>query len=625
MVIEAKLQTNSSDASSAMSERVNRTPLYFRTESAPLFGWLHMPSQVSPVATGIVICPPIGYEYISCHRTIRHLADHLSAQGFPALRFDYHGTGDSSGKDEDRARVDAWLESIRVAIQQLKDTSGCTNVGLVGLRIGATLASVIAEELELECLILWAPCVHGKKYIREMAFLDRADVKTPERVSDDSDIQCAGFVISAETSNDLSKINLIKQSPRKTNILIVARDDLNDDFSLRDQWRQLGLEVDYIRMDGFADLLTNPVKAKVPFGTLSEIIEWIKDTVHMENIDSSVSLRKKNVCVQFEEQCYAQFKYCKSIDTISEKIIRFGDKNNLFGILCEPEEENRETGLPTIILSNSGAVHHVGTNRFYVYLARNLALAGFSTLRIDINGLGDSVIDDTQNENILYNQDAIQDIDDAIDYLTKSENKTRFVLAGLCFGSYASFHGSLETSHNSIVECVLINPLTFYWEEGMSLDDENISNNISSVKAYKSSMLKADRWLKIMRGKVDIRKLVGVFVSFISYKLRSTIKRLGVFGTAEINRKNNLSADLKKIVDSGKHVSFLIADKDPGYDLLMIEAKKAVISLIKEKKISIDIIPNSYHTFPTRESRVIVLSRLIENAVSRYHRPLNSN
>ncbi len=620
MVVEAKLQMNDSAASSSMSERVERTPLYFRTENEPLFGWLHMPLQVSPVASGIVICPPIGYEYISCHRTIRHLADHLGAQGFPTLRFDYHGTGDSSGKDEDAARVDAWLESIRVAVRQLKHASGCKKVGLVGVRIGATLAAVIAEEIELECLILWAPCVNGKKYLREMAFLDRTDIKTPERISDDSDIQCAGFVITTETSKDLSKINLIKLSPRKTNVLIVARDDLKDDFSLRDQWRKLGLDVDYIRMEGFADLLTNPVKTKVPFGTLNEIIEWIQDAVHMQSMDSSGSPSAKNNCVQFQERSYAQSKYCKSIDTIREKIIRFGDRNNLFGVLCEPEKDNRETGLPTIILSNSGAVHHVGTNRFYVYLARNLALAGFSTLRIDINGLGDSVIDDSQKENVLYDQDAIQDIDEAINYLIKSENKTHFVLAGLCFGSYVSFHASLETSHNSIVECVLINPLTFYWEEGMSLDDENITRNIANVKAYKSSMLKADRWLKIIRGEVNIGKLVEVLVSFFGHKLRGSIRQLGLFGKdGKSNMKHNLSADLNKIVESGKHVSFVIADKDPGYDLLMMEARKTVISLINENKLSIDIIPNSYHTFPTRESKVTALSTLIENAVGRYH------
>src|SRR5690606_13797455 len=40
-----------------------------------------------------------------------------------------------------------------------------------------------------------------------------------------------------------------------------------------------------------------------------------------------------------------------------------------------------------VVLANSGSVHHVGPNRFYVELARALAEDGVATLRLDLRNL----------------------------------------------------------------------------------------------------------------------------------------------------------------------------------------------------------------------------------------------
>ena len=50
---------------------------------------------------GVVIVPPVGYEYWSSHRTLRTLAERLAGQGCCALRFDFDGTGDSAGDQWD--------------------------------------------------------------------------------------------------------------------------------------------------------------------------------------------------------------------------------------------------------------------------------------------------------------------------------------------------------------------------------------------------------------------------------------------------------------------------------------------------------------------------------------------
>ena len=50
-------------------------------------------------ATGVLLCNPLGDDLIRAHRPFRHLAEDLSAAGFPVLRFDFDGTGERREKN----------------------------------------------------------------------------------------------------------------------------------------------------------------------------------------------------------------------------------------------------------------------------------------------------------------------------------------------------------------------------------------------------------------------------------------------------------------------------------------------------------------------------------------------
>src|SRR5215217_413896 len=83
-------------------------PLYFGSSQKPLYGVYHPPKSQPgrPVrTTGVVLCYPLGQEYMRAHRAFRQLATLLTKSGFPVLRFDYYGTGDSGG-DGDAGDVD---------------------------------------------------------------------------------------------------------------------------------------------------------------------------------------------------------------------------------------------------------------------------------------------------------------------------------------------------------------------------------------------------------------------------------------------------------------------------------------------------------------------------------------
>jgi len=144
-------------------------PIVFGPARARLFGLHHAPDPRMARSTGVILCNPLGHEAMCAHRTYRHLAERLATAGFHALRFDYHGTGDSSGDDDEPDRVRAWLESIDAAASELRAAAGVDAVALVGLRFGATLAAVAAaRRRDVESLVLWAPSPTGRAYLREL-------------------------------------------------------------------------------------------------------------------------------------------------------------------------------------------------------------------------------------------------------------------------------------------------------------------------------------------------------------------------------------------------------------------------------------------------------------------------
>jgi pimeloyl-ACP methyl ester carboxylesterase len=79
------------------------------------------------------------------------------------------GHGDSEGDFEDSS-IETRISDIKCAIQMLFAKLGYVkNIGLLGLRFGATLAALVAEEdPKIDHLVLWEPIINGASYMKEM-------------------------------------------------------------------------------------------------------------------------------------------------------------------------------------------------------------------------------------------------------------------------------------------------------------------------------------------------------------------------------------------------------------------------------------------------------------------------
>jgi amino acid adenylation domain-containing protein len=169
--------------------RRTMTPFYFGADKAPLFGLYSPPNAAVARQAAVLMCAPLATEYLRTHYAVRLISSQLARAGFHVLRFDYHGTGDSSG-EVDAGQFDLWLDDIALAAKELLGTSGAQDLTLVGLRMGAALAveALASRKIKAKCLVLWDPVVFGDEYLSTIEKLNAemaAPRKAPLRASDE--------------------------------------------------------------------------------------------------------------------------------------------------------------------------------------------------------------------------------------------------------------------------------------------------------------------------------------------------------------------------------------------------------------------------------------------------------
>jgi pimeloyl-ACP methyl ester carboxylesterase len=226
------------------------TPCYFGPEESRLFGCRHEPRHGSEGKCGVVLCYPIGREYIFTHRAFRQLAILLSRAGFPVLRFDYYGCGDSSGEGVD-GDLDRWTDDIGAAIDELRARCGIERICLAGFRLGATLAVRAAlRRDEVEGLALWDPVVDGRSYLDDLIRAhdrwSRTQGLAPQAASRAGfPREILGFPLSQSIEEDLRAADLstIPRLPARR-VLLLASTDRSELGRLDRRLQELGATVD---------------------------------------------------------------------------------------------------------------------------------------------------------------------------------------------------------------------------------------------------------------------------------------------------------------------------------------------------------------------------------------------
>jgi pimeloyl-ACP methyl ester carboxylesterase len=131
------------------------------------FVYVFAARPASPAAAGAVILGPIAEEKRSSARALVDLARELASAGILAVRADWRGTGDSSGRSRDLA-LRSMVEDAASAAREVRSAAGVERLALVGLRLGALVSCLALDEVRPDALVLVEPVVSGSDCVRDL-------------------------------------------------------------------------------------------------------------------------------------------------------------------------------------------------------------------------------------------------------------------------------------------------------------------------------------------------------------------------------------------------------------------------------------------------------------------------
>ena len=253
--------------------------------------------------------------------------------------------------------------------------------------------------------------------------------------------------------------------------------------------------------------------------------------------------------------------------------------------IIHPGELGNNIGVLIVV---GGPQYRVGSHRQFVQLARSLAHAGFTTMRFDYTGMGDS-----QGEKAEFD-DIDSDINAAIDgFMNKQPELERVVIWGLCDAASAAL---IYAHQDQRVEgLVLLNP----W-----LKSDQAKGKSMLKFYYLQRLLSKDFWRKLATGKVNVKSSMQDVKGFAADSLSRDM------GGAEQSYQLRMAEGLK--LYQGKLMLIL-----SGNDLTAKEFEQQAFTEKDWKKIksahcTTHKLPTSDHTFSTSEWKQQVEEHTIE-------------
>lgn len=609
-------------------------PIIFGDEGRRLFGWYHAPAKPTKTA-GVVLCNPFGYEAMCLHRAYRTLAERLAAAGIAALRFDYHGTGDSAGSDHDPDRLRAWVDSVGLAIEELRRRAEVVDVSLFGIRFGATMAYLSAlERHDVSSLVLWSPYLTGRAFLREMrmmqtagaeqAFASEADrgvspevrkssAEMPAFGTNTGDEEAIGYLLSSATVKELGGVDLRgkKESPAPR-VLLLGRDDLPDDGRLTKHLTAVGTDVtDQTSVPGYAAMMQDAYLSKVPREAFDQIVVWLSKVVHTEHEEDEEERHPTLLDLTREGPHLVADSIDEGQGVAREEAFVFGGR--LFGILCEPVSRGPQRAKDAVVFLNVGSNHRVGSNRMYVKMARTMAARGLTSLRFDISGIGDSVAD-AKLENRLYAPEAVFDVQAAMTELTSLREVERFYLVGLCSGAYLAYKSALADKR--VAGQVLINTQTFAWKDGDTLE-VSLRKNYRSTRFYTQEMWNPQTWKRVLRGEVNARGIASTLAErAMARAVRGTQAAVARVrhGSFELDE---VASNFKEILKRGTETLLVFGSNDGGLDLMESHLGPRGKKVSSVPHFRLEIVDGTDHTFTPYWSQ-IWLEKLIVQSIEQW-------
>lgn len=269
--------------------------------------------------------------------------------------------------------------------------------------------------------------------------------------------------------------------------------------------------------------------------------------------------------------------------------MQFGEDKALAGVVTDPAGDGNGVG---VVFLNAGFTHHVGPQRLHVRLARQLSAAGFTALRFDYSGIGDSPRRPGARS---FAERAIDEATSAFDLLHSTRGIDRFALFGICWGADNALR--VASADSRVVGVVAVD---FY----------AVMSSRYFLRFYLRRLLNPASWGNVLLGRSNVftrvRELIG------SWRKSKPAAEADLGGGQAASADDLLPvlppeqilADITHLVEQRRvHMAFAYATVGGSYDRYVIDFREKMSVLSKTCPLRTRVFEESDHIFTLLHSQ----------------------
>jgi pimeloyl-ACP methyl ester carboxylesterase len=491
--------------------------VYLSCGDARLFGRLHPAAGDAPrTDAAVLLCSPWGWDEVASYRPRRAWAMRLARAGYPTLRFDLPGTGNSTGTPRDPDLVRVWIDSVAVAADWLRSAGGRPRLVALALGLGSWLATAAIEAgADIDELVSWAAPPSGKAFVRQSSAFSRLQGwNIDERAGDGDalsavgDIEAGGFLLTAATIAELNATKVgADAAGGLRRALVIGRQGVDSRNALATRLEGAGVDVEVASERGWGTMVNHPDRSRLP-AALNDLVEtWLAKGAaagdRAVGDGAAGSARGPVAEASRLELCTGEGEIVEEPRSVT---LPFGPA---FGILTRPAEP-ADVDFCAVFL-NAGRVRHIGPNRMWVERARDWAAQGVPCLRLDLEGIGEGGGDPEglPPGDEYFSSKFTPQLQGVLDALQQEGLGPNFLLVGLCSGGYLAFRTAVEDAR--VHTAISVNPAALVFRPGMFSEREvrDASSRLLSRRAVGRLLRNEISWLRVKALLRELRRATG--------------------------------------------------------------------------------------------------------------------
>ncbi|MEN9818824.1 MAG: hypothetical protein RLZ32_2704, partial [Gemmatimonadota bacterium] len=445
------------------------------------------------------------------------------------------------------------------------------------------------------------PVVRGSAFVRDLQRLDAALGLPP---TDGTHLEAGGYSMSAATQQGLATLDVIEALAVQPHAaLLIHEQGLPPNPRLAERLLSAGAALRELALPGRPEMMRQAELMQVPEGDVAAIVTWMMEAfperLAGEGDPPAIDDEEAD---QLPEEPTAPPVLTAQLDggAWRERPVWLGTgERRAFGILTEPVAE-AAGARPLFVLLNAGSAHHVGPNGMHPPLCRRAAEAGWTALRLDIPGLGESSRAVARETHHPYPADVGPMLWRVLAPLARQAG-SRLVLAGLCSGARNAYKTALAAGAGSVRGLILLNPLTLYFRPGDDILMPAAARPGADAQWLASGHRDRRQWLALLGDPWRVWRVgaraVRAAARWGSRRAVNAGRRLGVVPPSQLVR------DLRWLLDARTHMTLVTHAGEPGVQAIRLEAGALLSEAPAPRTVRVRLLAAADHTFTRRDSR----------------------